>query len=187
MSGLGKILAVIPARGGSKGVSRKNIRLIAGKPLIAYTINTALKAKHLFHRVIVSTDDEEIATVAKEYGAEVPFLRQMELSTDKAPMVPVLQHAVQFVERQDGIHLDWVFLLQPTEPLRKISDIQKAMELASEGNCDSVISVKRVFAHHPILMKKIENGRLTPFMVEEKEGTRRQEYYPPICVMVRFI
>jgi CMP-N,N'-diacetyllegionaminic acid synthase len=179
MPSLGKILAVIPARGGSKGVPRKNIRLIAGKPLIAYTINTALKAKHLFHRVIVSTDDEEIATVAKEYGAEVPFLRHMELSTDKASMVPVLRHAVQYIERQDGIHLDWILLLQPTEPLRKISDIQKAMEIASKGDCDSVISVKRVFAHHPILMKKIDNGKLVPFIVEEKEGTCRQDYYPP--------
>lgn len=174
-----KILAVIPARGGSKGVPRKNVRLVGGKPLIAYTIEPALAVKEKFHRIIVSTDDSEIAQIAQEFGAEVPFLRPPELAGDRVPMVPVLQHAVRTVEEMDGVRLDWVLLLQPTCPFRSPVDIQAALELAFAGGCDSVISVVRVFAHHPILMKKIEDNQLVPFMIEEVEGTRRQDYSPP--------
>ena len=174
-----KVLAIIPARGGSKGVPRKNIRPVCSKPLIVYTIETALAARHLFYRIIVSTDDNEIADVALQYGAEVPFMRPAELGTDTAPMVPVLQHAVQFVEQQDNIRLDWVYLLQPTDPLRTVTDIEEAFQLALAGGCDSVISVVQVFAVHPILMKRIENGFLLPYCIEEKENTRRQDYQPP--------
>src|SRR4030042_318389 len=94
-----RVLAVIPARGGSKGVPRKNIRPVCGKPLIAYTIETALAARRLFHRIIVSTDDGEIADVARRYGAEVPFMRPAELAADDVPTIPVLQHALSFFER----------------------------------------------------------------------------------------
>lgn len=174
-----KIVAVIPARGGSKGVPRKNKRLVCGKALIAYTLETALAARHLFHRVIVSTDDPEIADIARACGAEVPFMRPAELARDTVPMVPVLQHAVRCVEEQDGVGLDWVCLLQPTEPFRTVDDIERAIELARQGGCDSVISVVQVFATHPILMKRIENGCLLPYCMEEKEGTRRQDYQPP--------
>jgi CMP-N,N'-diacetyllegionaminic acid synthase len=174
-----KVLAVIPARGGSKGVPRKNVRLVNGKPLIAYTIETAVAASHLFHRIIVSTDDPEIADVAKQYGAEVSFLRPAQLARDDVPMVPVLQHAVRFVEQQDDLRLEWVLLLQPTEPFRTVKDIEMALRLGEAGGCDSVISIVQVFAVHPILMKRIESGRLLPYSVEEKEGTRRQDYQPP--------
>lgn len=174
-----QVLAVIPARGGSKGVPRKNIRLVCGRPLIAYTIETALAARHLFYRVIVSTDDKEIAEVAQRYGAEVPFLRPAELAGDRAPTVPVLQHAVRFVEQQDRVQLDWACLLQPTDPFRTVEDIEEAIRLAQAGGCDSVISVVQVFSVHPILMKRIENGQLLPYCIEEKEGTRRQDYQPP--------
>ena len=158
---------------------RKNIRLVCGKPLIAYTIETALAARHLFHRIIVSTEDEEIAGIAQEFGAEVPFLRPAELATDRVPTLPVLQHAVSFVEEQDSLHLDWVCLLQPTEPFRTVDDLERVLRLGLKGGCDSVISVVRVFAHHPILMKRIEGDRLLAYCVEEKEGTRRQDYQPP--------
>ena len=178
-SELATVLAVIPARGGSKGVPRKNIRPVCGKPLIAYTIEAALAARHLFYRVIVSTDDEEIASVSRHYGAEVPFLRPAELAGDRVPMVPVLQHAVLFVEQQDNVRLDWVCLLQPTDPFRTVEDIEEALRLAQAGGCDSVISVVQVFSVHPILMKRIEDGRLLPYCIEEKEGTRRQDYQPP--------
>ena len=174
-----KVLAVIPARGGSKGVPRKNIRMVGGKPLIAYTIDAALAVKNRLHRLIVSTDDAEIAAMAQDYGAEVPFMRPVELGGDKVPMVPVLKHAIQTIEELDGIKLEWVLLLQPTCPFRAPEDILAALELAAAGGCDSVISVVRVLAHHPILMKKIENDRLLPFMIEEIEGTRRQDYNPP--------
>jgi CMP-N,N'-diacetyllegionaminic acid synthase len=174
-----KVLAIIPARGGSKGVPRKNIRPICGKPLIAYTIETALAARHLFHRVIVSTDDEETAAIGREYDAEVPFLRPAALADDKAPMVPVLQHTVRFVEQQDNIRLDWICLLQPTEAFRTVADLEAVLQLGRAGGCDSVISVVQVFAVHPILMKRIEHGQLLPYCIEEKEGTRRQDYQPP--------
>ena len=170
---------MIPARGGSKGVLRKNVRFICGRPLISYTIETALKVQHLLYRVIVSSEDEEIATIARQYGADVPFLRPPELSGDNVPTLPVLRHAVEFVEKQDGIILDWVLLLQPTDPFRSEEDIRAALDLAQEGGCDSVISVVQVFSVHPILMKRIEDNRLLPYCIEEKEGTRRQDYQPP--------
>jgi CMP-N-acetylneuraminic acid synthetase len=176
---LDKTLGIIPARGGSKGVPRKNIRPICSKPLIAYTIEMALTARHLLYRVIVSTDDEEIATVARNYGAEVPFLRPAELAGDNVPTLPVLQHAVHFVENRDHVKLDWVLLLQPTMPFRTVEDIEAVLGLAQEGDCDSVISVVQVFAVHPILMKRIENNQLLPYCMEEVEGTRRQDYQPP--------
>jgi len=174
-----KIVAVIPARGGSKGVPRKNIRLLGGKPLIAHSIEVALAVRHLFHTVMVSTEDAEIAEVARRYGAEVPFLRPAALAGDKTPMRPVLQHVVQSIEERDGIRLDWLMLLQPTAPFRLPEDIEAALNLGLQGGCDSVISVVQVFATHPILMKRIEGGQLLPFCVEEKEGTRRQDYQPP--------
>jgi CMP-N,N'-diacetyllegionaminic acid synthase len=173
-----KLLAVIPARGGSKAVPRKNICLVGGKPLIAYTIETALAARHLLYRIVVSTDDEEIACVARAYGADVPFLRPAHLAGDMVPTLPVLQHAVRFIEGQDQVTMDWVLLLQPTAPLRIPEDIEEALALARQGGCDSVISVVQVFAVHPILMKRIEDNRLLPYCMEEKEGTRRQDYQP---------
>ncbi|MGH9458946.1 MAG: cytidylyltransferase domain-containing protein [Thermoanaerobaculia bacterium] len=174
-----KILAVVPARGGSKGVPRKNVRVVAGKPLIAYTIETALAAGDLFFDAVVSTDDPEIAEIARAFGASVPFLRPAELAGDRVATVPVLQHAVETMERFHGVTFEWVCLLQPTEPFRTVDDLVGAVRLAELGDCDSVISVVQVFAHHPILMKKIVDDRLQPYCVEEVEGTRRQDYFPP--------
>tara|TARA_B100000686_G_scaffold307168_1_gene347199 strand:+ start:36 stop:755 length:720 start_codon:yes stop_codon:yes gene_type:complete len=174
-----KILAIIPARGGSKSVPKKNIRNLNGKPLIAYTIEAAKRIEEKFHKIIVSTDDEEIAEVAKHYGAEVPFIRPRNLAEDKTPTYPVLQHAVNFVEKDDGINIDLIMLLQPTAPFRTTEDMLNCLNLSQTSNTDSVISVVQVFSYHPILMKKIENNRLTHFSIEEKEGTPRQLYEPP--------
>jgi CMP-N-acetylneuraminic acid synthetase len=171
------IIGIIPARGESKGVPRKNIRALAGKPLIAYTIEVAFKSKML-NRVIVSTEDKEIAEIAKKYGAEVPFMRPKELAEDTTPMVPVLQHAVKFVESKEHIKFDYVVLLQPTAPLRLPEDIDNAIKKLIDTGADSVISVCRVDSIHPILMKKIVNDQLLPYCIEEKEGTRRQDYRP---------
>lgn len=179
MSANSRVLAVIPARGGSKGVKRKNIRLVCGHPLIACTIETALAARDLFYRVIVSTDDKESPKIAQREGTEVPFLRPAELAGDGVPTMPVLQHAVRFVELQDSIRLNWVFLLQPSEPFRTVEDLREGMRLALAERCDSVISVVQVFAVHPVSMKRIENNQLLPSCVEEIEGTRRQDYRPP--------
>ena len=173
------MLGVIPARGGSKGVPRKNVRLVCGKPLIAYTIEAALAAGDVLDRVIVSTDDDEIASLARSHGAEVPFTRPAELSGDRVPMVPVLQHAVREAEAAGGHRYDWVCLLQPTAPFRTAEDIRAAVALGRGGGCDSVISVVQVFAVHPMLMKQIQDDRLVPYCVPEPEGTRRQDYAPP--------
>ena len=178
----GRVLAVIPARGGSKGVARKNIRLIGGKPLIAYTIEMANAIQHMLYRAVVSTDDPEIESVARLYGGDVPFLRPAEISGDRVPTLPVLQHAVEYVEEQDQTTIDWVLLLQPTTPFRSIEDIDATLALAQQGGCDSIISVVQVFAEHPIFIKRIENERLLPFNLQEKEGTRRQDCRPPAYI-----
>ena len=174
-----RILGVIPARGGSKGVPGKNLRVVGGEPLIVHTIRTAEAAKPLLYRTIVSTDSPEIAEVALGAGGDVPFLRPESLAEDTTPMVPAVQHAVEWVERQEGQAIDWVCLLQPTNPFRTVEDLRGAVELAESGACDSVISVVRVFAVHPVLMKRIDDGYLVPFSVPEPEGTRRQDYDPP--------
>jgi CMP-N-acetylneuraminic acid synthetase len=178
-----KVLLVITARGGSKGVPRKNIRLVCGKPLIAYSIEAALQVRDRLFRIIVSTDDAEIADISRKYGAEVPFMRPYELAADKTPTLPVLQHAVRSIEEEDGIRIGWVLLLQPTSPLRTKDDILAALELAELGGCDSVISVVKS-PTHPLFMKRIENGQLLSFsdVLVEKEGTRRQDAQPPAYV-----
>ena len=175
-----RTLALIPARGGSKGVPRKNSRTLCGRPLISYSIEAALRAGPLFHSVVVSTDDEEIAGISQACGAEVPFLRPPHLATDQARSLPVVQHAVEFMERRDRVRFDWICLLQPTTPLRLTEDIVDAIDLANDSDCgcDSVISVNRVLATHPALMKRIENDRLVSFSIPEREGTRRQDYSP---------
>src|SRR5690349_4824520 len=129
-----KVLAIIPARGGSKGGPRKNIREVQGKPLIAYTIEAAVAASEYLAHIIVSTDDKETAEIARSYGAEVPFMRPEELSGDKVPTLPVLQHAVKFMEDKYSITYDWVLLLQPTAPFREPNDIVELMQIAKEGD-----------------------------------------------------
>ena len=106
-----RVLCVITARGGSKRVPGKNIRLLAGKPLIVWTIEAARACKQLYE-VVVSTDDEAIATVSKQHGASVPFMRPPELSTDEAKSLPVVQHAVKCIEQRDSVKFDWILLLQ---------------------------------------------------------------------------
>lgn len=174
------VLAVIPARGGSKGVPRKNLRTVGGRPLIAWSVVLAGEAvaAGLVRRAIVSTDDPEIAAAARAAGGDVPFVRPPELADDRAKMAPVLRHAVLEAEAAEGVRFDWVLLLQPTSPLRTLDDLRRAIDLAATGETDSVISVVQVFDTHPVLMKRIEGERLVPFCVPEPEGTRRQDYAP---------
>ncbi len=147
------ILGVIPARGGSKSVPRKNIALVHGKPLIAYTIEAAQHSRLLTH-FLVSSDDPEIIAVARKYGAPVPFVRPAELATDIAPTLPVVQHAVGEMERMHGITYDFVVLLQPTTPLRLPEDIDAALEKLVATGANSVISVCDVGAYHPARMRR---------------------------------
>lgn len=126
-----EVLAIIPARGGSKGIPRKNIRSFAGYPLIAYSIAAGLQAKTIT-RVIVSTDDEEIATVARQYGAEAPFLRPVELAQDNSTDLPLFEHALQWLKNNEGYKPDVVVQLRPTSPLRPLKLVDEAVKLLLE-------------------------------------------------------
>ena len=139
-----KILAVIPARGGSKGIKGKNIIDVAGKPLIAYTIAPALASlrRGTIQKLIVSTDSERIGTIAKGLGAQVPFLRPKNISADKSKSADVLLHAIRFFE-EENIYFDTVMLLQPTAPLRTLADIESAVKLFKRKKADSLISCYR--------------------------------------------
>jgi CMP-N-acetylneuraminic acid synthetase len=172
-----KILGVIPARGGSKGVLHKNIRFLGGKPLIVHTIEAARNSR-LSH-CIVSTDSEEIAAVAKNHGAEVPFLRPAELATDTAKSIPVMVHALRWLEQKTGTEFDALMMLQPTTPFRTSADIDAAIRKMEETDCDSVISVVDVEGHHPARMKYLEGDRLIdPPFCEVYENQPRQELIP---------
>jgi CMP-N,N'-diacetyllegionaminic acid synthase len=170
-----RVLGVVPARGGSVGVPRKNIRPLRGKPLLAYTAECAAKARSLA-RVVLSTDDEEIADVGRSAGLEVPFLRPADLARNETPSLPVAQHAVRFLEEQ-GDRFDAVCLLQPTNPLRTPEDIDGAVALLSKTGADSVISFVDVGERHPARMKYVErDGRVVdPPFAEATEGQRRQD------------
>ena len=141
-----RVLAVVPARGGSKGLPRKNIRVLAGKPLLAYTAEAALAARRLT-RVVLTTDDEEIAEVGRQWGIEVPFLRPAELAEDDTPTLPVVQHAVRWLE-QRGDSFNSVCLLQPTNPLRRAEHIDACIELLESSGADAVVTVLPVPAEH---------------------------------------
>jgi len=168
-----RILGVITARGGSKSIPKKNIVPLLRKPLIAYTIVPALKSKYLT-RVIVSSDDPEIIKIAERYGAEIPFARPEELSTDTSLSIDVVKHAITFMEERDHITYDYVFLLQPTTPMRITADIDGAIEKILETGADSIIGVVEVGGKHPARMMKIVNDRLIDIAEEPVEGTPRQ-------------
>lgn len=151
-----KILGVITARGGSKGIPGKNIKPLLGKPLLAYTIEAAQKSG-VFDKLIVSTDDEAIAKVAKEYGCDVPFLRPADLANDKAAHLPVMQHAVNFLKEKEGYKPDYVMILQPTSPARQPFHIKESVELIKNTGADSVLSVYEVpenFTPHKAMVVK---------------------------------
>jgi CMP-N-acetylneuraminic acid synthetase len=172
-----RVLGVIPARGGSKGVLKKNIKPLNGKPLIAYTIEAAL-ASNLTH-TIVSTDSEEIAGVSRKFGGDVPFIRPEYLATDSASSLPVMQHALDFFEKKQGEKYDAVLMLQPTTPYRTTEDINKSISILENTNADSVISVVDVEGHHPARMKFLKGDRLIdPDFCEKYENQPRQELEP---------
>ncbi len=168
-------VAIIPARGGSKSIPRKNIKLLGGKPLIAYSIETA-RASKLIDRVIVSTDDNEIAEVAKKYRADVPFIRPKELAQDSTPMLPVLQHAVTFLEKEGKLSVEYVVLLDPTTPFRSVGDMDACIKKIKETNADSVDSVCE-YEHNPyfngMLIKA--NDKLVPLNKKYNRTGTRQE------------
>ena len=176
-----KILAVIPARGGSKGIPRKNIKLLAGKPLIAYTIEAAKKSRYI-DRVIVSTDDKEIAEISKKYGAEVPFVRPNELAKDEVPVIPdIPRHAIKELKKREGFNTDIVVVLQSTSPLRGTKYIDLAIEKLINTECDWVVTVSKA-EPHPFRMRKMKGDRLEPLFEKENIWAQRQNF-PPIYVL----
>lgn len=171
------IFGVITARGGSKSIPGKNIKPLLGKPLIWYTIEAARKAG-VFNRLIISTDDEKIAEIAKSYGCEAPFIRPKELAGDKTPHLPVIQHAVQFLKEKENYEPDYTMILQPTSPLRQPFHIKEAIDLISGEKADSLVSVSLVPKHfHPDWQfVKDASNRLKIFTGGEiKNITRRRQ------------
>lgn len=170
-----RVLTVIPARGGSKAIPRKNLVDLAGRPLIAWTIEAATRAG--LERVVVSTDSPEIADVARRLGADAPFLRPAELATDEASAISVARHAMEVVSG------DWdaVLYLQPTSPFRAAEDVHRALDLLAIGGTDSVISVVDVGGTHPARMKFLEDGVLIdPPFGEDQENQPRQRLRPMV-------
>lgn len=167
-----KNIAIIPARSGSKGLKDKNIKLLNGKPLMAYTIEAALES-NMFDTVMVSTDSQEYARIAKEYGADVPFLRSKEMSSDEAGSWDVVKEVVDKY-RNLGITFDTVCLLQPTSPLRNSNDIIEAYKLFYHNNCDSLSSVCEI--EHPLEYCRTINMDLSMSqIIQVEEKFRRQE------------
>jgi CMP-N,N'-diacetyllegionaminic acid synthase len=170
-----KLLAIIPARGGSKGVPGKNIKLLGGKPLIWYTYEAA-RASALFDDIILSTDDENIASIAKSFGLNIPFLRPKELASDAAKSIDVVIHCLDFFKAQEK-DFDAVVLLQPTSPFREKGLIAKAIKLFIEKKVDSLISVRKVphqFNPHWLFVAN-EDGILQIATGDEELIGRRQE------------
>ena len=175
------VIAIIPARAGSKGLPGKNIRPLCGKPLIAWSIESARGSRYV-DEVLVSTDGDDIARVAEQFGAAVPFRRPNELATDSATTLSAVQHALEHYRRL-GRAFDVVVLLEPTSPLREESDIDRMLERLSSGwqSFDAVISLGEVH-EHPSIMKRLSGPQLEPYCAELARTTRRQDnpaaYFP---------
>ena len=173
-----KILALIPARGGSKGIKNKNIIDLCGKPLIQYSIDAAKNSKYV-DDVVVSTDSELIAEIAKKIGADVPFIRPAEFAQDKSKSSDVVIHAVNAL-KQMGREYDCVVFLQPTQPLRTSEDIDNSISIFYRNNRKSVLSVCEV-ENHPLLIRTIENGELKS-LLNVNSSVRRQDMPKYYCV-----
>lgn len=172
-----EILGLVTARGGSKGLPGKNLRPLAGRPLIAWTIESARESRAI-SRVVVSTDDPFIAEVAREFGGQTPFLRPESLARDDSPHADVVLHALEWLDANEGRRPDAVMLLQPTSPLRTADDIDAASELMIHCDAPAVVSLVETH-HHPYLARSIDRkGRLTPFMTHDLAYPRRQDLPP---------
>ena len=176
-----KIVAIIPARGGSKSVPRKNITDVGGKPLIGFTIEEALKSNKV-NEVVVTTDDEEIAEIARNFGASVPFMRPKELATDTAETAPAVLHCLRELEARKNVQYDAVLLLQPTTPFRKTQHIDDAITMMEKEACDSVVSVVSVGANHPFRMKRLVGKRLINYLDQGFEDMRPRQSLPPVYI-----
>lgn len=157
------ILGLIPARGGSKSIPRKNIALLAGRPLLAYTCEAALESRYLT-RIVLSTDDKAIAEVGRDCGVEVPFMRPDELARDDTPSLAVAQHAIRWLSEHDGWQADVLVLLQPTSPLRRAQHIDEAIDLLLKSGAETVVSVVEVpHRYNPYSIMCLVDGYLQDF------------------------
>lgn len=173
-----RVLAIVPARAGSKGLPGKNIRLLAGKPLLAWPIAAARASAHV-DRVIISTDSQAFADIAVEHGAEAPFLRPAELASDTAPSIDFILHAVDTLAA-DGDVYDYVVLLEPTSPLTEGSDVDAALAQLVAADADAIVGVAKMEAVHPAFaVRKAADGGITPYASATfGEMPRRQDIEP---------
>jgi CMP-N,N'-diacetyllegionaminic acid synthase len=181
-----KVLGIVTARGGSKGIPGKNLKLLAGKPLLAYTIEAA-RTSGALDRIILSTEDEAIAEAGRSMWCDVPFMRPTDLAMDDTPHLPVIQHAVTWMETRVGYKPDAVMILQPTSPLRQAADITAAIALLEQSGADSVLSVSAVPAHaHPMRTLRLDaDGNAVLFATGEPVRRRinRRQDLPEAWVM----
>lgn len=174
---MSRVLAIVPARGGSKGVPGKNVRKLAGRTLLDYTA-LAARDSGVIDRIVLSTDSDEIADAGRQAGMEVPFMRPVALAQDDTPMLPVIQHAIESLAAQ-GWTTDVIVLLQPTSPLRQPSHVRDAVKMLHESTADSVVTVIEVPRHlSPDYVMRIDDGVLRPFLDEGARVTRRQDARP---------
>ena len=170
------VLAIIPARGGSKGLPRKNILSLSDKPLIVWSIEAARESKYI-DKCIVSTDDDKISNIVKKFGGEIPFKRPAHLATDESTTFDVLEHGINFFKNQ-SVEFDYLVLLEPTSPLRDSNDIDEAIMILHEKRniADSIVGVSKVEATHPAFDVSINKaGLIRPYMGESFKVFRRQE------------
>jgi len=176
------ILAIIPARGGSKGLPGKNIKNLCGKPLIAWSIEAGRACPYI-DEVMVTTDSEEIARVAREFSASVPFLRPVALASDTSTTFDAVKHGIDFYEYELQKSFDYIVLLEPTSPLREEGDLDRMIEKVSsvDGKFDAIVSLGEVH-EHPSIMKKIQGNEIAPYCKELVMASRRQDndiaYFP---------
>lgn len=172
-----KTLFLILARGGSKGLPGKNTRELLGKPLIAYSIECAINSRYC-SKVLVSTDDEDIATISRKYGADVPFLRPEELATDTSKSNEAILHAINFLQSKDDLY-DLIVLLEPTSPLRDSDDIDNAIDkLLEEKSATSCVSITKSESAHPSFLFNVDEKLILNSYLEADNVIRRQELVP---------
>ena len=170
-----KVICIIPARKGSKGLKNKNIKKLENIPLIAWSILVAKKCK-MIDEIIVSTDSKKISKIAKKYGAKVPFLRPKNLATDKSSTFEVLKHSINFYKNKK-VFFDYVLLLEPTSPLRDYKDVNLCLKKVLKNKIDAMVSVTRVINQHPTFLYSLKkNNVLVPYLKQKKKlYVRRQD------------
>lgn len=177
-----RVLAIIPARKGSKGLPLKNVRPLAGKPLLAWPIAAARASAHV-DRVIISTDDQGFADLAVEYGAEAPFLRPAELASDTAPSIAFILHALDTLA-EAGETYDYLVLLEPTSPLTEGADVDAALNQLVSADADAIVGVSRLEATHPAFaVRKADSGVITPYAADTFGDMPRRQDIEPLFVL----